>query len=419
MTHFAVSFLLFFFFTTLVHLLLLPQGYMAFSSSSFSSPSYLHDDKYPAATTSNTNTNPDDDAYLVTNNNNKNLKCPTITNDNYKIMTRRSLFTATTRNISPLLFVTAMTLTNQPEPCLAKAKGAAEYDFEFYMRNLIQGNNPREGNIQATLPPPLPPPRVLKSAEQILNNELTGDCIALKTLSSQISSTKNNNISVEDIAERIKNLRTKVAPAFATRARWREESMTDEYYFDLSCYALYRIAADLLSSDYKGRDEWVQTLGKEIYNEMFSTAASSGIEGGTILKLTDTIPILLNILNEFQSNYFITSYRLGDKNDDIRTGSNIFDEYDDEDFDSGLPVNCLVSLVRPITLTSSLQIVGEKSRFIPEFIGTTIAAMWRKELGLKCKVEYETYFVDEEYRPNPKDYFPTEQLLQFTIRKSV
>jgi hypothetical protein len=39
--------------------------------------------------------------------------------------------------------------------------------------------------------------------------------------------------------------------------------------------------------------------------------------------------------------------------------------------------------------------------------------MWRKELG--CKVEYETYFVDEEYRPNPKDYFPTEQLLQFTI----
>jgi hypothetical protein len=67
-------------------------------------------------------------------------------------------------------------------------------------------------------------------------------------------------------------------------------------------------------------------------------------------------------------------------------------------------------------LTSSLQIVGEQSRFIPEFIGTTIAAMWRKEMG--CKVEYETYFVDEEYRPNPKDYFPTEQLLQFTIRKS-
>lgn len=29
----------------------------------------------------------------------------------------------------------------------------------------------------------------------------------------------------------------------------------------------------------------------------------------------------------------------------------------------------------------------------------------------------ETYFLDEEYRPNPKDYFPSEELLQYNIRK--
>jgi hypothetical protein len=351
---------------------------------------------------------------------------------NIVLMNRRSLWKRTTDVISPLLFLNAqviLTLTNQPQPCLAKAKGAAEYDFEFYMRNLVQGNNPREGNIQATLPPPLPPPRVLQSSskssmvlvEQILNNDLNGDCIAIKTLS-QVT-----NASIDDIAERIRNYRRKVAPAFATRARWREESVIDEYYFDLTCYALYRTAADLIPNNYKVRDEWVQKLGKEIYNAIYTSFPSSLIStttnsktsattnnGSGILKLTDTIPILEQILLEFQSNNFITSYRLGDKkNDDVRIGSNIFDEYDNQDIDSGLSVNCLISLVRPATLTSSLQIVGEKSRFIPEFIGTTIAAMWRKELG--CKVEYETYFVDEEYRPNPKDYFPTEQLLQFTI----
>jgi hypothetical protein len=52
---------------------------------------------------------------------------------------------------------------------------------------------------------------------------------------------------------------------------------------------------------------------------------------------------------------------------------------------------------------------------MPKFVGTTIAAMWKKELSLK--VEYETYFVDEEYRPNPEDFFPAEELLQYNIKK--
>jgi hypothetical protein len=50
---------------------------------------------------------------------------------------------------------------------------------------------------------------------------------------------------------------------------------------------------------------------------------------------------------------------------------------DDEDVDACLTLNCLVSLIRPATLTSSLQIVGEGSRFMPEFVGKTIAASER------------------------------------------
>mmetsp|Transcript_1234 Transcript_1234/g.1882 ORF Transcript_1234/g.1882 Transcript_1234/m.1882 type:complete len:130 (-) Transcript_1234:149-538(-) len=126
--------------------------------------------------------------------------------------------------------------------------------------------------------------------------------------------------------------------------------------------------------------------------------------------------ILQQMLGVFQSKNVIQSFRLGDKNDDVRTANNIFDSYDDEDLRDGLAVDCLISLFRPATLKSSLQITGEGSRFMPEFIGTTIAAMWKEELGLTRVVAYETYFVDEEYRPNPKDYFPNEQLIQYTIK---
>jgi hypothetical protein len=309
------------------------------------------------------------------------------------------------------LFLTV--LTNQPEPSnAAKAKGAAEYDLEFYVRNLIKGNNDKEGNIQASAPPPLPASRTLaykadsSFIESIINDDLSNDCIALRTLS------KITGVPVREIAEMVKDYRTKFSKSFGTRAKWQQELIVDEYYFDLTCYALYRTAATLMPSDYKRRSDWVELLGEEIYN---SIAARSGRPERKPSKLTETIPIMVQILECFQANNFVTSFRLGDKNDDFRSGLNIFDSYDDDDIEAGITLNCLISLIRPATLTSSLQIVGEGSRFLPEFVGTAIAAMWRKELGLQ--VEYETYFVDEEYRPNPKDFFPAEELFQYSIKK--
>jgi len=319
-------------------------------------------------------------------------------------MSRRTLLSA------PL---SLLVLTNQPAPSAAAtkgAKGAAEYDLEFYVRNLIKGNNDKEGNIQASAPPPLPASRTLANKsdpsfiQSIINDELSNDCIALRTLS------KVTNVPVSEIAEMVKDYRIKFSKSFGTRAKWQQELIVDEYYFELTCYSLYRTAAALMPSDYKRRADWVALLGEEIYNSIATRTA-----GKKPSKLTETIPIMVQILECFQSNNFVSSYRLGDKNDDFRTGLNIFDSYDDDDIEAGITLNCLMSLIRPATLTSSLQIVGEGSRFLPEFVGTTIAAMWRKELGLQ--VEYETYFVDEEYRPNPKDFFPAEELFQYSIKK--
>jgi hypothetical protein len=288
------------------------------------------------------------------------------------------------------------------------------------MRDLVKGNN-KEGNMAPSKPPPTPEPRIMTPIlRKIMNEQGDGNCIAVQTLS------KLTFVSTNDISDKIISFRNKASKAFYLKEPWKEESILDEYYFDLSCYALYRVAADLIPSDYALRDRWVRDVGRSIYKLLMSegvvdapsstlTLTSSSSSPGGKKKLTGTISRLIQILDEFQSTNFIKGYRLGEKNDDIRTGKNIFDEFDDDDIESGLSVNLLTSIFRPTTLGSSLQITGEGSRFSPDFISPTLAAMFEEELDLK--VEYEGYFVDEEYRPNPKDFFPNEQLLQFTLRK--
>ena len=153
---------------------------------------------------------------------------------------RRTLLSAASS-----LPLSLLVLTNQPEPSNA-AQGAAEYDLEFYIRNLIKGNNDKEGNIQASVPPPLPTSRTLTNnsdssfIKSILNDELNGDCIALRTLS------KVTNVPVDEISEMVKAFRTKFSKSFGTRAKWQQDLIIDEYYFDLTCYSLYRTAAALI-----------------------------------------------------------------------------------------------------------------------------------------------------------------------------
>jgi hypothetical protein len=307
-------------------------------------------------------------------------------------------------------------------------KGAAEYDFEYYMRTLMSGNK-KEGSIQPSQPPPTPPPRHMSSfIRNIVNESFDGtSCITVSQLSQLLknsSTAASTSVSSLDISNKMISFRNKVANVYKTKQPWEEESIQDEYYFDLTCYALYRIAAELIPTDYALRDQWVRSVGKEIYNSMkkekLVTLNNNNNENETMKKkkLTEIIQTLIQLLDSFKSIGFIQDYRLGEKNDiQQRMGKNIFDEYDDDDIDSGLNVNLLVSIFRPATLGSSLQITGEGSRFSPDFVSPTIAALLEEQCGLK--VEFEGYFVDEEYRPNPKDFFPNEQLLQFTLSRKL
>ncbi|KAI2488771.1 hypothetical protein MHU86_25825 [Fragilaria crotonensis] len=299
-----------------------------------------------------------------------------------------------------LLIASGVTSAYLPDPSNA-VQGAAEYDLEYYMRDLFQGN-PKQGTKAASQIPHAPEPRILTRPLQplLLDDDLVS-CIPYKVLSNMVPDRDKSSI-----VERVESIRTAASRSFQSKAPWRDALLSDQYYFDISSYAFWKTASELLP-DYKQRDTFARTIGREIYNTpgLFPKKPSKNRSA----PLTSTVDSMTEILECFTSSQYCTGYRVaGDKEDD----SAMFDELDDNDLTSGGSVNCLVSIYFPATLGASLQITGEQSRFIPDFVGATLAAMW-ESAGIESS--YETYFVDPEYRPNPKDYFPNEQLLQFTL----
>mmetsp|Transcript_22914 Transcript_22914/g.32064 ORF Transcript_22914/g.32064 Transcript_22914/m.32064 type:complete len:362 (+) Transcript_22914:154-1239(+) len=275
------------------------------------------------------------------------------------------------------------------------ARGAAELDFEYYMRDLVGGNK-REGNVQASAPPPAAAPRIIEQPllSLLLNDGCTPACVPARVLKSTIG---DNSVTSSVISDRMNDYREKSSRSFSAQKKWDLEHVDDQYYFDLTSYSLWRTAADLIP-DYAMRDRFARDIGREIYRQ----AKEDGLLKKTAKQgdlLTATVPYMIEILNLFKDSKFCESYRIGAEQNDKKDDAIGFDEFDDEDLQGGAPVNCLVSVYSPATLGASLQITGEKSRFSPEFVGTTLAAMW-ESAGIK--VSYETYFVDREYRPNPK-----------------
>ena len=324
---------------------------------------------------------------------------------------RRSFVATTAASFASLVVPTPPANAAQQQP---RVKGAAEYDLEYYMRDLVRGNT-KEGNLPASAPPPAPPSRTLKGPllPLLLDNDFTDQCIPVKVLA-QVSGR-----SASDVAALAKDYRDKSSKAFASKAQWKVADISDQYFFDLTAYALWRTAAELIP-DYVKRDKFAKEVGRGIYSE----AAKAGLlkkkalildsSDAPLGPLTGTIPAIIELLELYKASGFVSRYQLGGE-DETRRGKNVFDELDDDDIASGSSVDCLVSIYEPAILSGALQITGEGSRFAPDYVGQTLSAAW-EAAGILAKEE--TYFVDSVYRPNPKDFFPDERLIQFTLKKA-
>lgn len=290
------------------------------------------------------------------------------------------------------------------------ARGAAELDLEFYVRDLIGGNRP-EGNVRASALPTLAPPRKLSPfVAVILNKDCSMECLATQQLVAQIRKRddKRDIATLEnEIQQRVQTIREGAKKSFFSRAPWENETMMDQYFFDLTAYAFWKAAAVMLPN-FVDRDTFVRNLGRSLYR----TLVDKGLleKNSNDQSLSSTVPCVTGLLDFFVSTNFCKAYRLGEKVDDEYL---FLDDVDDQAWSKGVSIDCLVSVFESATLGASLQITGEQSRFIPDIVGPTIAALWETQ----SSVQWESYFVDPEYRPNPKDYFPNEQLFQYTLAK--
>jgi len=224
----------------------------------------------------------------------------------------------------------------------------------------------------------------------------------------------------KDIQSRVNEIREKTKRSFFSKAPWEEEDISDQYYFDFTAYALWKTAAELIENN-QNRDRFVRNIGQMIVNKL---ETDETIQGGQQQMssnkdkndgaLVSTIPAIVEVLELFKRSGYCKNFRIR-SSDDNNDGGPIFDELDDESLTIYGTANCLVSIYEPATLGASLQINGENSRFAPDFVGTSLAAIWEKHGRIRST--WDVFFVDPEYRPNPKDYFPNEQLLQITLNK--
>jgi hypothetical protein len=323
-------------------------------------------------------------------------------------------------------------------------RGAAELDLEYYLRDLLGNQNERIGNIQPSLPPPIQPPRTIlnplldlllndalsyssssRTTNQGNNGNSNSCCCTIRALIDTIQKQERENpattttmtttrTTTAEIQASIIQYRDRVQTSFYQRAAWNQTTVSDQYYFDMISYTIWKTAGNYLPSSLQ-RSQFVSTLGQYIYQSLLQQQLISIVtplsKDSQQHPLTSTNQYVRDILNLFTKCGFIQSYRIGSGSSGTTStanDNNLFDTYDDEALLNQSTIDVLISIYESATLGASLQLTGEQSRFLPDYIGPTLMAMWYDTIqsttnnGQLLSITYETYFLDSTYRPNPK-----------------
>lgn len=320
--------------------------------------------------------------------------------------------------VSSSIATTAACITSS-SPAYA-ARGAAELDLEYYWKNLVGGSATAQ---RASPLPAVAPPRTLKEpfTSTILNRNGSNECLTTQALLQVLQQTSRSNSNQKPqqqkdtldqaIMDTLDSYRKAAERAFYARTPWDTPSVADEYYLNITMYAMWKTAAELLPNS-TDRDLFIRTLGVLVYDRCATEGwvRQSTTTTTTAKTLTETNANVQELLHLFQSNGWIQGYRWGD--DPQATTTTVpFDALDDEAMANGGSVDVLLTLESPATLGASVQLTGERTRFTPCVMATTLAAA----VGGSKNISWDMYFVDSVYRPNPNDYVPNEQLYQFTV----
>ena len=195
-------------------------------------------------------------------------------------------------------------------------------DAEYYLRDLFGGNK-QEGNVLPSALPAARPPRVLQEplVSTLLTNDFSAACIPVAVLAQTVQQRARQNggghldhAADMMIPSKASAVREKASRSFYTRAPWQTVSVTDQYYFDLSAYALWRTAAELLPN-FADRDVFVRNVGRALYRKMVTDKwIDAPLTKQTTTNknsIVGTVDAARQILDVFCQSGFCKSYRLG------------------------------------------------------------------------------------------------------------
>ena len=295
-------------------------------------------------------------------------------------------------------------VTNEPAVAAPRAKGAAELDFEFYMRGVLGQPPP---------PPSAPAPtkeprrldarfatRALEAVEASMSTALSTSPEALR----DAAIIKQKPLSLE--YDRVLSsgafgsggydgvvARSLSAPSFAT-----------QYDFDLTLLTLFSLLADARLGRAEAA-EFTRQLGHRLL--ALVPAPSSAVDRSTPSAAPPRIGELVGgmraCLDTMQSAGYMASYAIDDSDADEALWAQR----------SALSATRLsVTLDDSASLRASLLLNG-RSGASPDLARPLLMA-YLTAAGADVS-EASEYFLDGTYRPNPQDYRPEQQVIQMTI----
>ena len=282
---------------------------------------------------------------------------------------RRTFFTSTAACV---LVGTGLT----PEDAHA-VQGAAEYDMEYYLRDLFNGNKGKETKGVLAGPPPLPA-RQMTIPAYLLDKECSPSCVIGEELAKSSGETSTK------ISALVAEYRDKSRRAFQSRYPSKEDSISDQYFFDLTSYAVWRTASVLIPN-FVDRDKFVRNVGRKLVSEMRNDgllhAKLEKVDGK--MRPTDSMLAVDELLDAFKKFGIVSTYYMGERDKEaIRAKSKdnsnaikpLFDEFDNDDYQSGLSINALVSVIQPavssffrVLFTASNRYLIHYRRLVPLF----------------------------------------------------
>ena len=304
--------------------------------------------------------------------------------------------------------------TLYPSMALAKGrKGAFEMDMEYYITDLTLGLAGKKDKPK--------PQRAKVNKGRRLDEKFAENVYHIAINKISLISGQ----SIDKIKEAAKLELHLYKPYFEEFVTISEETFKDARYFDISIYALFRVAEKIIASseerirlrrligqsilDSIKEESGVLPLMEAIKSESTTTTGTTGTTGTT--KGDPSIMPLIaqgsrRLLNTLRVKGFCGNFILGD--DDM-----LDPIYINNSFSDNLAISFQLTLVDPVTIISHLEFAQANTFFHPELLASVVQA-WVSQWFV-CN--FEDYLMDNEYRTSNFDVQAQDVIVEMIVRQ--